>query len=146
LIQPDSQAIAGAAGGGDGTAVNACHAEQDAEFEGEEALQWGDKHLKDSPEECCAACQERAPRCNVWVYCGKSEGCGGGRSDRCGLGDRCGCGHWSCRVGNRLNSLRKLDDANLAFAFCDFEFGNARLCNQVDQGFQFSEIHISSVK
>ena len=82
MIQPDSQAVAGAAGGGDGTAVNACHAEQDAEFEGEEALQWGDKHLKDSPEECCAACQERAPRCNVWVYCGKSEGCGGGRSHR----------------------------------------------------------------
>ena len=80
-------AAAGAAAGGDGGAAaaaaagaatgagteDACHTERDAEYGGETVVQWGDKNFKDSAAECCAACQALAPKCNVWVYCGKQR-------------------------------------------------------------------------
>lgn len=43
--------------------------------------------------------------------------------------------HGSCRA------LRKFHNANLVITFSDFQFGNARLGYQIDQGFEFSKIH-----
>jgi hypothetical protein len=44
-------------------------------------------------------------------------------------------------VSNRVLCLRKFNDADLAFALSDFELGDARFRHEVDQGFEFSEIH-----
>ncbi|CFN82225.1 Uncharacterised protein [Bordetella pertussis] len=46
-------------------------------------------------------------------------------------------------IGNRLQGLREFDDANLAFAFGDFKLGDTRFSHEVDQGFEFSEVHRS---
>ncbi|KAI3424746.1 hypothetical protein D9Q98_008135 [Chlorella vulgaris] len=59
-----------------------CNAEEHAEYDGETVVQWGDKHYKDSAEECCAACQAQAPKCNIWVYCAAAAGCPGGRQPK----------------------------------------------------------------
>ncbi|MNL64074.1 hypothetical protein D3C87_1882530 [compost metagenome] len=37
-----------------------------------------------------------------------------------------------------------LDDTDLALGFRDFEFGHIRLGDEVDEGFEFSQIHESS--
>src|SRR5690349_19756055 len=63
-----------------------------------------------------------------------AAGGGGGRRRRDGHGFR-------LMVGHRLHRLRELDDADLALALGDLEFGDAGLRHQVDQGLEFSEIH-----
>jgi hypothetical protein len=44
-------------------------------------------------------------------------------------------------VSDWLLGLRKFNDADLAFALSNFELGDARFRHEVDQGFEFSEIH-----
>ena len=70
-------------GGGNDSAASAagrsCTGEADAEYEGEDVVTWGSNNLVDTQEACCKACQAAAPRCNVWVYCGRAEGCNVGR-------------------------------------------------------------------
>ena len=68
--------------------------------------------------------------------------CGGGSlRGRHGGGGRLGGGlrRQVHDLGDR--SRRSLDDAHAAFGFGDFEFGNAGLGNEVDQGFEFAQIH-----
>src|SRR5690606_9576347 len=47
-------------------------------------------------------------------------------------------------IGDGLYRLRELDDPDLAFALGDFEFGNTRLGDEIDQGFEFSYVHKTS--
>ncbi|KAL4422341.1 hypothetical protein ABPG75_008538 [Micractinium tetrahymenae] len=73
-------AAAGAVGGGTAASDTAtCHAETDAEYDGEKVVTWGAGHQKDSWADCCAACKDKAPDCNVWVYCDHPQGCSGNR-------------------------------------------------------------------
>lgn len=65
---------AGAAAGAAAALEDECHAERDAEYGGETVVTWGDKNFLDSAAECCAACRAAAPKCNVWVWCGKWSG------------------------------------------------------------------------
>eukprot|EP00775_Hariotina_reticulata_P010533 gene10533-10693_t len=60
--------------------------EQGAEYAGEDVIEWGTNHLKDSAGACCAACQAAKQRgCNVWVYCGNIGGCGPCKHRECWL-------------------------------------------------------------
>jgi hypothetical protein len=51
--------------------------------------------------------------------------------------------HLRCRRGSNRHVNRALDDAHLAIALGDLELRDAGLGNQVDQGFQFSQVHES---
>ena len=79
----EQQADKGGGGGGNDSAASAagrsCTGEAEAEYEGEDVVTWGSNNLVDTQEACCKACQAAAPRCNVWVYCGRTEGCNVGR-------------------------------------------------------------------
>mmetsp|Transcript_7776 Transcript_7776/g.22988 ORF Transcript_7776/g.22988 Transcript_7776/m.22988 type:complete len:398 (-) Transcript_7776:5156-6349(-) len=57
-----------------------CHIQEHAEYGGT-TVKWGDGHLKDTAQECCAACRE-TENCNVWVWCAEPGGCGGDRKHR----------------------------------------------------------------
>ncbi|MNR38846.1 hypothetical protein D3C85_1569830 [compost metagenome] len=71
-------------------------------------------------------------------------GFGGRRGRRGGLGDGRGVrAGFGLVVSHRLQGLRELDDAYLAFAFGDFQLGDTRFSHQVDQGFEFSKVHRS---
>lgn len=61
-------------------AADACHHEPDAEYEAERVISWGADNRKESWGECCAACQQKAPDCNVWVFCDHPQGCAGNRT------------------------------------------------------------------
>ena len=41
----------------------------------------GGSNLVDSPESCCLQCKA-IEGCNIWAYCGDSEGCGAGLVSR----------------------------------------------------------------
>ena len=38
-------------------------------------------HVQTTADECCEACRSNE-MCNVWVYCGSTDGCGGDRQHR----------------------------------------------------------------
>eukprot|EP00879_Flechtneria_rotunda_P033495 GHRR01037106.1.p1 GENE.GHRR01037106.1~~GHRR01037106.1.p1 ORF type:complete len:396 (+),score=131.32 GHRR01037106.1:463-1650(+) len=76
-----AEAVAAATGG-----RSACHAEPGVEHAGEDVIEWGTQHLKDSAKACCVACQQAQQRgCNVWVWCGESTGCGKHKWRECWL-------------------------------------------------------------
>jgi peptidyl-prolyl isomerase D len=64
-----------AKGGGE---PRTCRTEPNADYDGNEALVYGDNHKTQSASDCCSSCIEN-PKCNVWVWCGGKSGCGGGR-------------------------------------------------------------------
>eukprot|EP00878_Enallax_costatus_P025836 GHUV01027673.1.p1 GENE.GHUV01027673.1~~GHUV01027673.1.p1 ORF type:complete len:303 (+),score=56.86 GHUV01027673.1:1296-2204(+) len=46
-------------------------------------LQHSVRHLQETAADCCAACQSAKDRgCNVWVWCGSPDGCGGDRKHK----------------------------------------------------------------
>lgn len=59
-------------------AQQSCHAHAHVDAYGE-ALVSGDRHIKSTPGECCAACRAyngTGNPCNVWVFCGDKAKCG----------------------------------------------------------------------
>ena len=54
-----------------------CLIEDDANYKGDPVAD-GTDFLKDSVEECCAACEQFSQKCNAFVYCGSEDGCGDG--------------------------------------------------------------------
>lgn len=42
-------------------------------------VRWGSNFKTPSAEACCRACEESSRKCNVWVWCGDNDGCGGDR-------------------------------------------------------------------
>ena len=72
----------------------------------------------------------------------------GGRGGGGQFGDRQG-GRGLRRGGGRRRYLLQhlaaaLDDAHLAFSLRDFQFRDVRFRDQIDQGFEFSQVHASS--
>ncbi|EFJ49124.1 hypothetical protein VOLCADRAFT_74454 [Volvox carteri f. nagariensis] len=57
-----------------GSGPDQCHVDEHNEYHGD-VLIWGDKNIKASAWECCESCTS-TPGCNIWVYCGREEGCG----------------------------------------------------------------------
>jgi hypothetical protein len=55
-----------------------CVPQHSAIYPGERLLMPGMFNYKSSWELCCEDCLVR-PSCNVWVWCGRKEGCGDGR-------------------------------------------------------------------
>ncbi|GIL61498.1 hypothetical protein Vafri_15930 [Volvox africanus] len=51
-----------------------CHVDENNEYHGGVVV-WGDKNVKASIAECCESCAATSG-CNIWVYCGREEGCG----------------------------------------------------------------------
>ncbi|GFR52440.1 hypothetical protein Agub_g15014 [Astrephomene gubernaculifera] len=59
---------------GSGNGGDKCHIDDNNEYHGD-VVTWGDKNIKASAAECCDSCAT-SPGCNIWVYCGREEGCG----------------------------------------------------------------------
>lgn len=55
-----------------------CHTDPNNDYQGT-ILAWGADNLQPSAAACCANCTALRG-CNIWVWCGKTEGCGGGRA------------------------------------------------------------------
>ena len=57
-----------------------CRTEYNADYDGDNAIVYGDKHKTESHEACCDACKSN-PNCNIWVWCSnEKDGCSGGRA------------------------------------------------------------------
>lgn len=54
-----------------------CHVDEHNEYHGD-VVKWGAENLQATAGECCASCSA-TPGCNVWVWCGQPNGCGGSR-------------------------------------------------------------------
>lgn len=66
----------------EGSPDDSCHTHEHTELQGG-VVTWGDKHIKASAGECCAACQDMADKgCNVWVWCANKDGCGGASGEQ----------------------------------------------------------------
>ncbi|GLI63752.1 hypothetical protein VaNZ11_006825 [Volvox africanus] len=57
-----------------GASLDQCHVDENNEYHGSVVV-WGDKNMKASLAECCESCAATSG-CNIWVYCGRQEGCG----------------------------------------------------------------------
>ena len=53
-----------------------CHIDEHNEYHGDVVV-WGNWNKKDTAAECCTSCFA-APTCDIWVWCGQPDGCGGG--------------------------------------------------------------------
>ena len=61
------------------TVPDCCHMRNQTDMDGI-AVVWGASNIQQSAEACCRSCREYRPKpphwypCNVWVFCGKTEG------------------------------------------------------------------------
>ena len=53
-----------------------CHVDEHNEYHGD-MVTWGTWNKVDTAAECCTSCFA-APTCDIWVWCGQPDGCGGG--------------------------------------------------------------------
>uniref|UniRef100_A0A061QJN8 Peptidyl-prolyl cis-trans isomerase cyp40-like n=2 Tax=Tetraselmis sp. GSL018 TaxID=582737 RepID=A0A061QJN8_9CHLO len=68
--------------------ADSCHAEPNAEYDGEHVVRWGETNPKDCAAECCQACKDESEGslgCNTWVWCGEVSGCSGRGYKECWL-------------------------------------------------------------
>ena len=54
--------------------------EEDTDLDGDQVIAYGSSNKEPTADKCSESCIAH-DRCNVWVYCGKKEGCGGGGGD-----------------------------------------------------------------
>lgn len=52
-----------------------CHLDENNDYSGD-IVKWGADNLQTSAADCCASCSATPP-CNIWVWCGNPNGCGG---------------------------------------------------------------------
>ena len=78
-----------------------------------------------------------APSCGSWWPACCCRGCGSWR-------DGCWCVHHG--HGHGYGSGACLDDANFAVGLGDFEFRDVGLRDEVDQGFQFAQVHVCDLQ
>ncbi|GLC48773.1 hypothetical protein PLESTB_000146400 [Pleodorina starrii] len=70
----DGTSAAGSSGGATRSGGDQCHIDENNEYHGDVVL-WGEKNIQPSAAACCESCAT-TPGCNIWVYCGREEGCG----------------------------------------------------------------------